>query len=535
MLSALLHGLCSLFGLRGMGRMGQALALLLAVVALDRSWSSAPPHPAGSLRAGSGPLAQGGVGASSLETTGGGQASEISDDSSSEDSELSEWQRKVPTSYAQIDLQDVYDRMRESSSSSVACEGGGEEALWSRVFARAAKELAAADAASPAEGRSGHGHATPASAACSVGVGESESSGMPSGRTHGPHPSRSDNHTHAAAEAVREEEADMSVDEEDVPVDLRLVPPYGLLPRLTKSLWEFAPALRMPLSGSVLAVQEGGFGGVEAGDASKDALFVVGGADEKHVSNGVWMLDDSVEQEWRQVSTMPRASTHHTATWFQHRLWVIGGFNGMQALGDVHAWRGLGRRTGDRGAVGPWQRMPSLPFARSGHAAVSLQGKLYVLGGTSSRDAAAPSSGVAEWTEDGPQYLEDVCVWEPESGCWTSGTPLQTGRYCFAAKVVETWSGARVYVVGGIGEEGVLDSIESWAPGEHQWRFEQPLPGPRYGHSLFFVSGRLYTAGGVRRGFEPSVRCGREDRGAFTGTSVTSRYLSTLAVTSALP
>ena len=179
--------------------MGQALALLLAVVALDRSWSSAPPHPAGSLRAGSGPLAQGGVGASSLETTGGGQASEISDDSSSEDSELSEWQRKVPTSYAQIDLQDVYDRMRESSSSSVACEAGGEEALWSRVFARAAKELAAADAASPAEGRSGHGHATPASAACSVGVGESESSGMPSGRTHGPHPSRSDNHTQAAA------------------------------------------------------------------------------------------------------------------------------------------------------------------------------------------------------------------------------------------------------------------------------------------------------------------------------------------------
>lgn len=192
---------------------------------------------------------------------------------------------------------------------------------------------------------------------------------------------------------------------------------------------------------------------------------------------------------WGQVSSVPHACTEHGAAWLNGRLWVVGGFDGHQTLDLVHVWRGLGGSAGGR--KGAWERGAPLPVSRSGHVVVELGGKLYVIGGTTTSER----SFAAGWRAGGVVHLADVCVWDESVGVWAPGVPMQRGRYRFAATVVE----GRIYALGGIADEGVTASVESWAPGEEAWHVEPDLPAPRFGHRALCLAGRLYVMGGVRK------------------------------------
>ncbi|MFN9897658.1 MAG: hypothetical protein ACK55Z_02425, partial [bacterium] len=105
-------------------------------------------------------------------------------------------------------------------------------------------------------------------------------------------------------------------------------------------------------------------------------------------------------------------------------------------------------------------------------------------------------------------HLADVCVWDESVGVWTAGVPMKMGRYRFAATVVE----GRIYALGGITDEGVAASVESWAPGEASWHIEPDMPAPRFGHQALCLSGRLYVIGGLREL--------EEQDGEFVGNSI---------------
>ena len=141
----------------------------------------------------------------------------------------------------------------------------------------------------------------------------------------------------------------------------------------------------------------------------------------------------------------------------------------------------------------------SLPMSRSGHVVQELGGKLYVIGGTST-----------ERDDEEGGHLADVCVWDESVGVWTAGVPMKMGRYRFAATVVE----GRIYALGGITDEGVAASVESWAPGEASWHIEPDMPAPRFGHQALCLSGRLYVIGGLREL--------EEQDGEFVGNSIMS-------------
>ncbi|QAV42946.1 m14L [Myxoma virus] len=55
----------------------------------------------------------------------------------------------------------------------------------------------------------------------------------------------------------------------------------------------------------------------------------------------------------------------------------------------------------------------------------------------------------------------------------------------------------RIYAIGGIGTNGSLISVESWAPGDDAWTLESTLLQPRYGACSVTLNDLLYIMGGI--------------------------------------
>eukprot|EP00656_Telonema_subtile_P005050 TRINITY_DN12295_c0_g1_i2.p1 TRINITY_DN12295_c0_g1~~TRINITY_DN12295_c0_g1_i2.p1 ORF type:complete len:649 (+),score=132.20 TRINITY_DN12295_c0_g1_i2:119-2065(+) len=137
---------------------------------------------------------------------------------------------------------------------------------------------------------------------------------------------------------------------------------------------------------------------------------------------------------------------------------------------------------------GEWHAEAPLLAPRSGHAAATIDGVVYVVGGKASKstlefsvhhsmeafDSAAPSAG------------------------WTSRAPLPQPRTEIAAAVLS----GRLYVLGGQGPSIEQDahSVWSYSPASDQWRVETGLSTPRSGLCAAVLGSSLVALGGFRAG-----------------------------------
>ncbi len=132
-------------------------------------------------------------------------------------------------------------------------------------------------------------------------------------------------------------------------------------------------------------------------------------------------------------------------------------------------------------ADGQWQAAGRLDAARSGLAAVVLDGTLYAAGG----------AGLTEPRNEFESYDAELDRWFPE-------TPLPTGLERFGMAVIDD----RIYAAGGYarGELGGVSpspAMWSWSPSSRVWQSEAPMPAPRADLALVAVDGRLYAMGGL--------------------------------------
>ena len=303
------------------------------------------------------------AGAAKLPGTTGEQDAEYETsgpgDDFSSDSDESDWQRRGPQRYhTNISLVDFYNDLHQSSSPPGPESSDDLAAMWTRTLMGVPKIAAKTQDEQHLPRK--HASATPRNAS-GMSTGESaddisraDSSADNACLLH-PH-SPSTVHEQGPQARPRagikdgtdgNESGDGDEHQEDgssVPVDLRSSRGHGLLPRLARRLWQRVPALPLAVANGVLAVESsrvwragaggvggggggGGYGGgsnAEArSDGNADVLYLVGGADERSVMDGVWRLD-IVANCWRKVSTLPHPCTEHCALWFQGRLWVIG-------------------------------------------------------------------------------------------------------------------------------------------------------------------------------------------------------------------
>lgn len=216
---------------------------------------------------------------------------------------------------------------------------------------------------------------------------------------------------------------------------------------------------------------------------------------------------------WRSLPDLPQPRHHVMASVVDERLFVIGGFSesGFDPVDTV--WELV-----DAG----WEVRAPLPTPVGAGAAVTLDGLIYVIGGT------PPASGmlryhseddrweeltaprlerehVAAATLDGEiwaiagrwqgDFFVSTEIYDPVTDLWREGPALVHARSGFGAATVDDI----IVVAGGevFGPDAALSSVEYLQDG--RWVEGEPLPIGLHGNPLVALDGRLYLPGGSTR------------------------------------
>jgi len=212
----------------------------------------------------------------------------------------------------------------------------------------------------------------------------------------------------------------------------------------------------------------------------KDQMWLLGGGGEPDwkipATNAVWSSTDG--KNWTHVTSAaawsPRVASSVVA--FKEKLWVLGGLDfadGKKSLkNDV--WSSTDGKTWELvTASAPWS-------PRAFHAAVAMNGRLWVLGGGSYTPEYHSLSDV--WSsEDGKSWVKEVDAPWP-SRLWFSAVTYRDHMW-----VIGGWSKKDL----NYGDIWYSRDGRTWSElkPETKWR-------PRHEHSTFVLDDKLWIAGG---------------------------------------
>lgn len=200
-----------------------------------------------------------------------------------------------------------------------------------------------------------------------------------------------------------------------------------------------------------------------------------------HESNSVQQFYPD-QNSWSIRSHLPMAVHHFAVAEISGKIIVTGGLlshsEDVSPLKECHCYDVSKNK---------WKTISALKTARSHHAAVHLNGLVYVLGG---EDCVQMSLKTAE-------------VYNPNENTWEFTSPMKDARSGLAAIPHRD----RILVVGGmldIDEKFLLDSVEVYDPKTAKWTFRFPLPVSICDTSLAEVNAVVYMVGGyVMKDKEP--------------------------------
>ncbi|XP_077013668.1 kelch domain-containing protein 8A isoform X1 [Tamandua tetradactyla] len=194
---------------------------------------------------------------------------------------------------------------------------------------------------------------------------------------------------------------------------------------------------------------------------------------------------DMLKDMW--VSLAPMPTPRYAATSFLRgsKIYVLGG---RQSKYAVNAFEVFDIETRS------WTRFPSVPCKRAFSSFVTLDNRLYSLGGL--RQGRLYRQ---------PKFLRTMDVFDMEQGGW-----LKMERSFFLKKrradfVAGSLSG-RVIVAGGLGNQPtVLETAEAFHPGKNKWEALPPMLTPRCACSSIVIKNCLLAVGGVHQGLSDAV------------------------------
>jgi N-acetylneuraminic acid mutarotase len=102
---------------------------------------------------------------------------------------------------------------------------------------------------------------------------------------------------------------------------------------------------------------------------------------------------------------------------------------------------------------------------------------------------------------DGQSYQEDVYVYNPVENQWVTLTPMVAARAWTGAAA----SGGRIYLFGGINDNGISDHVDVFSPPNPLnpsggWSEGNPMPEKRYGFGATSLAELIFIVGGQGEG-----------------------------------
>lgn len=175
--------------------------------------------------------------------------------------------------------------------------------------------------------------------------------------------------------------------------------------------------------------------------------------EDSSLSNIYSMKKSSDDDSWSSRTPMPTPRADLAAVTVNGKIYVVGGYNGTHNLATMEEYDP---------ETDTWTPRASMPTVRGWLTATVLDGKIYVLGGS-----------------NGTNYLTTMEVYDPKTDTWTSQTPMPTPRYGLAAVTV----GELIYAIGGQNDigPGYQAIVEEYNPYTDTWRLRASMSTRRYG------------------------------------------------------
>lgn len=212
-----------------------------------------------------------------------------------------------------------------------------------------------------------------------------------------------------------------------------------------------------------------------AGAAWKGKVVVAGGLRADGDASDRTDIYDPSSGQWSRGPDLP-VPLHHTAlAVLGDDLWAVGGFT----MAEDRSWVAARPTYRLTPAAKAWETGPTLTRARGALGLASVDDRLIAFGGA---------------TTEG-DVLASVEVLVSDADDWTAGPPLGQAREHTAAMVFNGRAYAIAGRVGGL--QTNLTSVESWRPGEGEWRTEPNVDEPR---------GGIAASGGCVAGGESTER-----------------------------
>lgn len=145
-----------------------------------------------------------------------------------------------------------------------------------------------------------------------------------------------------------------------------------------------------------------------------------------------------------------------------------------------------------------WREEPSLPGKVDEGRAVTIDGKIYLAGGTSRLiEYGQPSAVPGVREEVRAQSLDQMLRFDPATGRYERVAPMPERLNHHVMAVHD----GRIYVAGGSGDllfgADARDTLFEYDPATDRWRELAPMPTPRLAAGGGVVGDRLYVAGGM--------------------------------------
>lgn len=203
-----------------------------------------------------------------------------------------------------------------------------------------------------------------------------------------------------------------------------------------------------------------------------DKLVFAGGVDASGELTDKLSVFDLSDQEWLEGFTVPIPMALAATVVLDDRLYLIGGFDGEEALADV--WR-------FNPATANWTKLASMNQARIRPVAGVIDNKIIVAGG-----ADLITLSTAE-------------IYDPAENVWSDISPLPEEMSAAADSTCNN----QFFVIGGLVDDEALDIVYGYDPNLNAWFPVSLLQTARFDTEADLLGGHIVIAGGNRDLFAP--------------------------------
>ena len=194
---------------------------------------------------------------------------------------------------------------------------------------------------------------------------------------------------------------------------------------------------------------------------------------------------------WKKGAPFPAPDEELYGVTVNGKLYAIGGWDGGKAAGNNFEYDP---------ATDKWTKKKSMPRHAHHAALAAANGKIYVIGGfVMPEQSAIPTGGAWE-------PIDDVWEYDPAADSWKSLAPLPGKR----GSAVAVEAGGKIYVIGGattvegskdpfftfFGPAQVLSTNDVYDPATNKWESRRPMAVPRNHAYGAAVNGKIYVIGG---------------------------------------